>query len=143
MERCQDSLNALRKSRVELEAEATADNTRRREKQPRAAEEHAAEVAAQAAVAEAAAAELTTTRPCRKQGFCSGPCQRGAEGRAAVQGVPAGSGAAPQTCAQQHLAAGLSASDPLNTILPLLLKSRNLPITATGNAKAKAHWNHG
>jgi hypothetical protein len=52
----QDRLDALRKARAELEAEAAADNARRREQQARAAEEQAAEAATQAADAEAAAA---------------------------------------------------------------------------------------
>jgi flagellar biosynthesis GTPase FlhF len=50
----QDRLDALRKAKAELEAEAAADDARRREQQARAAEEQAAEAAAQVADAEAA-----------------------------------------------------------------------------------------
>ena len=53
LQRRQDRLDALRKAKAELEAEAAADNARRREQQTRTAEEQAAE----AADAEAAAAD--------------------------------------------------------------------------------------
>ena len=42
LQRRQDRLDALRKARAELEAEAAADNARRREQQARAAEKQAA-----------------------------------------------------------------------------------------------------
>ena len=45
----QDRLDTLRKARAELEAEAAADDARRREQQARAADEQAVEAAAQAA----------------------------------------------------------------------------------------------
>jgi hypothetical protein len=54
LQRRQDRLDALRKARAELEAEAAADNARRREQQARAAEEQTAETVAQVADAEAA-----------------------------------------------------------------------------------------
>ncbi|QPN64318.1 hypothetical protein [Synechococcus sp. CBW1004] len=56
LQRHHDRMDALRKAKAELEAEAAADHAHRREQQARAAEEQSAGPAAQAAYAEAAVA---------------------------------------------------------------------------------------
>jgi transposase len=118
LERRQDRLDAMRKARAELEAEAAADNARRREQQARAAEEQAAEAAAQALAKEAQQAERRA---------------KAARGRAEL---------ARRLAIDKAQVAGLSTPDPLISVDPLAMPSRNLPTTAAGVPKANAQRNH-
>ena len=137
----QDRLDALRKAKAELEAEAAADHARRREQQARAAEEQAAEAAAQAADAEAAAAadndeadadSEAAARALAKEAQQAERRARSARGRAEL---------ARKLAINKAQAAGLSTPDPLSSIDPLAMPSRNLPTTAAGDPKANAQRN--
>ena len=137
----QDRLDALRKAKAELEAEAAADHARRREQQARAAEEKATEAAVQAADAEAAAAadndETDPERVAAAQALAKEAQQaerraRSARGRAEL---------ARKLAINKAQAAGLSTPDPLSSMDLLTMPSRNLPTTATGDPKANAQRN--
>jgi transposase len=126
LQRRQDRLDALRKARAELEAEAAADNARRREQQARAAEEQAAEAAAQAAESEVAAQDLA------KEAQRAERRARSARGQAAL---------ARKLAIDKAEAAGHPFPDPLNSADPLAMPSRNLPTNAAGDTKANAQRN--
>ena len=142
LQRRQDRLDALRKARAELEAEAAADNARRREQQARAAEEQAAETAAEAAVAEAAAAaednsrseveSEAAARALAKEALQAERRARSARGRAEL---------ARRLAIEKAQAAGLSTQDPVSSVDPAAMPSRNLPTTAAGDPKANAQRN--
>jgi transposase len=139
----QDRLDALRKAIAELEAEAAADHARRREQQARAAEEQAAEAAAQAADAEAAAVaeengNCETESEAAAQALAKEAQQaerraRSARGRAEL---------ARKLAIEKAQAADLSTPDPLISVDPLAMPSRNLPTNAAGDPKANAQRNH-
>jgi hypothetical protein len=139
----QDRLDALRKAKAELEAEAAADHARRREQQARAAEEQAAEAAAQVADAEAAtvAADLdkadaeseAAAQALAKEAHQAERRARSARGRAEL---------ACKLAIEKAQAADLSTPDPLSSADPLAMPSRNLPTTAAGDPKANAQRNH-
>ena len=139
----QDRLDALRKAKAELEAEAAADHARRREQQARAAEEQAAEAAAQVADAEAAtvAADLdkadaeseAAAQALAKEAQQAERRARSARGRAEL---------ARKLAIEKAQAADLSTPDPLSSADPLAMPSRNLPTTAAGDPKANAQRNH-
>ncbi len=132
----------MRKAKAELEAEAAADNARRREQQARAAEEQAAEATAQAADAEAAAgaADNDKTDPeseaaaqaLAKEAQQAERRARSARGRAEL---------ARKLAIDKAQAAGLSTPDPLSSMDLLTMPSRNLPTTAAGEPKANAQRN--
>jgi hypothetical protein len=134
LQRRQDRLDALRKARAELEAEAAADNARRREQQARAAEEQAVEAAAAAPEdsdktdAESKAAAQTLAKEAQQAERLA----RAARGRAEL---------ARRLAIEKAQAAGLSTPDPLSSVDPLAMPSRNLPTTAVGEPKAKAQRN--
>ena len=138
----QDRLDALRKAKAELEAEAAADHARRREQQARAAEEQAAEAAAQVADAEAAtvAADLdkadaeseAAAQALAKEAQQAERRARSARGRAEL---------ARKLAIEKAQAADLSTPDPLSSADPLAMPSRNLPTTAAGDPKANAQRN--
>jgi transposase len=142
LQRRQDRLDALSKAKAELEAEAAADNARRREQQARAAEEQAAWAAAQSADAEAAAAaedsdKIDTERVAAAQDLAKEAQQaerraKAARGRAEL---------ARRLAIEKAQAAGLSTPDPLSSVDPLAMPSRNLPTTAAGDPKANAQRN--
>jgi len=142
LQRRQDRLDALRKAKAELQAEAAADNARRREQQARDAEEQAAEAAAQAADAEAAAAaedsdKIDTERVAAAQVLTKEAQQaerraKAARGRAEL---------ARKLAIDKAQAAGLSTPDPLNSADPLAMPSRNLPTNVAGDPKANAQRN--
>ena len=133
----QDRLDALRKARAELEAEAAADNARRREQQARAAEELAAAAAAQATDAEAAdkddAESEAAAQAIAKEARQAERRAKAARGRAEL---------ARRLAIEKVQAAGLSTPDPLSSVNPLAMPSRNLPTTAAGDPKANAQRNH-
>ena len=130
----QDRLDALRKARAELEAEAAADHARRREQQARAAEEHSAEAAA--AVAEendkSDAGSEAAAQALAKEAQQSERRAKAARGRAEL---------ARGLAIEKAQAAGLSTPDPLTSVDPLAMPSRNLPTTAAGDPKANAQRN--
>jgi transposase len=130
----QDRLDALRKAKAELEAEAAADHARRREQQARAAEEQAAEAAAQAADAEAAAAadSVAAAWALAKEAQQAERRARSARGRAEL---------ARKLAIDKAQTAGLSTPDPLSSMDPLAMPSRNLPTTPGGDPKANAQRN--
>jgi len=142
LQRRQDQLDALRKAKAELEAEAAADHARRREQQARSAEEQAAEAAAQAADAEAAAAaedsdKIDTERVAAAQVLTKEAQQaerraKAARGRAEL---------ARKLAIDKAQAAGHPFPDPLNSADPLAMPSRNLPTTVAGDPKANAQRN--
>jgi len=134
LQRRQDRLDALRKARAELEAEAAADNARRREQQARAAEEQAAEAAAAApedsdkADAESKAAAQALAKEAQQAERRA----KAARGRAEL---------ARKLAIEKAQAAGLSTPDPLSSDDPVAMPSRNLPTTAAGDPKANAQRN--
>ena len=115
LQRRQDRLDALRKAKAELEAEAAADHSRRREQQARAAEEQAAEAAA------AAEADAGTDARAARQ----------AERRA--QAARERAELAQQLAIAKAEAAGQAAPDPQASVDPLAMPSRNLPTNAAGD----------
>jgi transposase len=138
----QDRLDALRKAKAELEAEAAADHARCREQQARAAEEQAAEAAAQVADAEAAtvaadhdkadAESEAAAQALAKEAQQAERRARSARGRAEL---------ARKLAIEKAQAAVLSTPDPLSSADPLAMPSRNLPTTAAGDPKANAQRN--
>jgi transposase len=139
LQRRQDRLDALRKARAELEAEAAADNARRREQQARAAEEQAAD-AAEAEKAAAVAEENDKTDAESKAGAQA----LAKEARQAERRARAARGRAElarRLAIEKAQAAGLSTPDPLSSVDPLAMPSRNLPTTAVGDPKANAQRN--
>jgi transposase len=134
LQRRQDRLDALRKARAELEAEAAADNARRREQQARAAEEQAAEAAAAApedsdkADAESKAAAQALAKEAQQAERRA----KAARGRAEL---------ARKLAIEKAQASGLSTPDPLSSDDPVAMPSRNLPTTAAGDPKANAQRN--
>ncbi len=130
----QDRLDALRKARAELEAEAAADHARRREQQARAAEEHSAEAAA--AVAEendkSDAGSEAAAQALAKEAQQSERRAKAARGRAEL---------ARRLAIEKAQAADLTTQDPRIDIDPLAMPSRNLPTTAAGEPKANAQRN--
>lgn len=129
LERRQDRLDALRKARAELEAEAAADDARRREQQARAAEEQAAEAADND---EAGAESEAAAQAFAKEAQQAERRAMAARGRAEL---------ARRLAIEKAQAAGLSSPDPLSSVDPLAMPSRNLPTTAAGDPKAKAQRN--
>lgn len=129
LERRQDRLDALRKARAELEAEAAADDARRREQQARAAEEQAAEAADND---EADAESEAAAQAFAKEAQQAERRAMAARGRAEL---------ARRLAIEKAQAAGLSSPDPLSSVDPLAMPSRNLPTTAAGDPKAKAQRN--
>jgi transposase len=139
LQRRQDRLDALRKARAELEAEAAADNARRREQQARAAEEQAAD-AAEAEKAAAVAEENDKTDAESKAGAQA----LAKEARQAERRAKAARGRAElarRLAIEKAQATGLSTPDPLSSVDPLAMPSRNLPTTAVGEPKANAQRN--
>ena len=136
LERRKDRLEALRKARAELEAEAAADNARRREQQARAAEEQAAEAAAEAAAAadndKSDAESEVSAQALAKEAQQAERRAKAARGRAEL---------ARRLAIEKAQAAGLSTPDPLSSVDPLAMPSRNLPTTAAGDPKANAQRN--
>jgi len=130
LQRRQDRLDALRKAKAELEAEAAADHARRREQQARAAEEQAAEAAAQAA---ADTESEVAARALAKEAQQAERRAKAARGRAEL---------ASKLAIDKAQAAGLSTPDPLIRVDPLAMPSRNLPTTAAGDPKGNAQRNH-
>ena len=132
----QDRLNALRKAKAELEAEAAADNARRREQQACTAEEQAAE----AADAEAAAADNdkntakseAAVQVLAKEAQQAERRAKAARGRAEL---------ARKLALDKARAADLPAPDLPSSVDPLAMPSRNLPTTAAGDPKANAQRN--
>jgi hypothetical protein len=126
LQRRQDWPDALRKARAELDAEAAADHARRRDQQARCAEEQAAVAAAQAADADAAAAAAAADND-----------KIDTERVAAVQALAKEA----QQAERRAKAAGLSTPDPLSSVDPLAMPSRNLPTTAAGDPNSNAQRN--
>jgi transposase len=140
LQRRQDRLDALRKARAELEAEAAADNARRREQQARAAEEQAAD-AAEAEKAAAVAEENDKTDAESKAGAQA----LAKEAQQAERRAKAAHGRAElarKLAIEKAQAAGLSTPDPLSSVDSLAMPSRNLPTTAAGDPKANAQRNY-
>jgi len=129
LQRRQDRLDALRKAKAELEAEAAADHARRREQQARAAEEQAAEAAAQAA---ADTESEVAARALAKEAQQAERRARSARGRAEL---------ARRLAIDKAQAADLSTPDSLSSADPLAMPSRNLPTTAAGDPKGNAQRN--
>ena len=129
LQRRQDRLDALRKAKAELEAEAAADHARRREQQARAAEEQAAETAAEAAAAEAAAAAEdnddktnaeaeAAARALAKEAQQAERRARSARGRAEL---------ARRLAIEKAQGAGLSTQDRLSSVDPLAMPGATCP----------------
>ena len=130
----QDRLDALRKARAELEAEAAADHARCREQQARAAEEQATEAAAAAAEDndKSDAESEVSAQALAKEAQQAERRDKAARGRAEL---------ARRLAIEKAQAAGLSTPDPLSSVDPLAMPSRNLPTTAAGDPKANAQRN--
>jgi hypothetical protein len=130
----QDRLDALRKARAELEAEAAADHARCREQQARAAEEQATEAAAAAAEDndKSDAESEVSAQALAKEAQQAERRAKAARGRAEL---------ARRLAIEKAQAAGLSTPDPLSSVDPLAMPSRNLPTTAAGDPKANAQRN--
>jgi transposase len=137
----QDRLDALRKARAELEAEAAADNARRREQQARAAEEQAAEAAAEAADAEAAAAADNDEADAESEAAAQALAKEAQQAERRAKAARGRAELARRLAIDKAQAAGLSSPDPLSSVDPLAMPSRNLPTTAAGDPKAKAQRN--
>jgi transposase len=134
LQRRQDRLDALRKAKAELEAEAAADNARRREQQARAAEEQATEAAAAAAEDndKSDAESEVSAQALAKEAQQAERRAKAARGRAEL---------ARRLAIDKAQAADLSTPDPLSSVNPLAMPSRNLPTTAAGDPKANAQRN--
>jgi len=134
LKRRQDRLDALRKARAELEAEAAADHARCREQQARAAEEQATEAAAAAAEDndKSDAESEVSAQALAKEAQQAERRAKAARGRAEL---------ARRLAIEKAQAAGLSTPDPLSSVDPLAMPSRNLPTTAAGDPKANAQRN--
>jgi hypothetical protein len=141
LQRRQDRLVALRKARAELEAEAAADNARRREQQARAAEEQAAEAAA-AEKAAAVAEENDETDAESKAGEAQALAKEAQQAQRRARAARRRAELARKLAIDKAQAAGLSTPDPLSSVDPLAMPSRNLPTTAAGDPKANAQRNH-
>jgi transposase len=141
LERRQDRLDALRKARTELEAEAAADDARRREQQARAAEEQAAEAAAEAADAEAAAAADNDEADAESEAAAQALAKEAQQAERRAKAARGRAELARRLAIDKAQAAGLSSPDPLSSVDPLAMPSRNLPTTAAGDPKAKAQRN--
>jgi transposase len=137
----QDRLDALRKARTELEAEAAADDARRREQQARAAEEQAAEAAAEAADAEAAAAADNDEADAESEAAAQALAKEAQQAERRAKAARGRAELARRLAIDKAQAAGLSSPDPLSSVDPLAMPSRNLPTTAAGDPKAKAQRN--
>jgi transposase len=143
LKRRQDRLDALRKARAELEAEAAADNARRREQQARAAEEQAAEAAVQAADAEsAAAAEDKGNSDAESEAAAQALAKEAQQAERRAKAARGRAELARRLAIDKARVAGLSTPDPLISVDPLAMPSRNLPTTAAGVPKANAQRNH-
>jgi hypothetical protein len=128
-------------AKPERSLDAPADNARRSEQQARAAEEQAGATAAQTADAEAALApaaedsdKTDIERVAAVQALAKEAQQverraRAARGRAEL---------ARKLAIEKAQAAGLSTLDPLSSVDPLAMPSRNLPTTAAGDPNANA-----
>jgi len=136
----QDRLDALRKAKAELEAEAAADHARRREQQARAAEEQFAEAAAQAAAAETAPAteddENTTKAETEAEDAAQAHAVAAQQAERRARSARGRAELARKLAIDKAQAAGLSSPDPLSSVDPLAMPSRNLPTTAAGDPKA-------
>jgi len=137
----QDRLDALRKAKAELEAEAAADHARRREQQARAAEEQAAEAAAQAADAEAAAAADNDEADAESEAAAWALAKEAQQAERRARSARGRAELARKLAIDKAQAAGLSTPDPLSSMDPLAMPSRNLPTTAAGDPKANAQRN--
>ena len=133
----QDRLDALRKAKAELEAEAAADNARRREQQARAAEEQAAEAAAESA----AAAEDKGNSDAESEAAAQALAKEAQQAERRAKAARGRAELARRLAIDKAQAAGLSTPDPLSSVDPLAMPSRNLPTTAAGDPKAKAQRN--
>jgi hypothetical protein len=151
LQRRQDRLDALRKATAELEAEAAADNARRREQQARSAEEQAVEAAAQAADADATAADAIAAEAAAATDSDKSDAEREAAARALAKEAQQAERRARSARGRAELArrlaidkaqaADLSTPDPVISIDPLAMPSRNLPTTAAGEPKTNAQRN--
>jgi hypothetical protein len=137
----QDRLDALRKAKAELEAEAAADHARRREQQARAAEEQAAEAAAQAADAEAAAAADNDEADAESEAAAWALAKEAQQAERRAKAARGRAELARKLAIDKAQAAGLSTPDPLSSMDSLAMPSRNLPTTATGDPKGNAQRN--
>jgi transposase len=141
----QDRLDALRKAKAELEAEAAADHARRREQQARAAEEQFAEAAAQAAAAETTPAteddENTTKAETEAEDAAQAHAKAAQQAERRARSARGRAELARKLAIDKAKAAGLSTPDPLSSVDPVAMPSRNLPSTATGDPKGNAQRN--
>ena len=141
----QDRLDALRKAKAELEAEAAADHARRREQQAHAAEEQFAEAAAQAAAAETAPAteddENTTKADTEAEEAAQAHAKAAQQTERRARSARGRAELARKLAIDKAKAAGLSTPDPLSSVDPVAMPSRNLPTTAAGDPKANAQRN--
>jgi len=136
LQRRQDRLDAVRKARAELEAEAAADHARRREQQARAAEEQAARAAAELAATGADANSKADADP-----EAAAAAQAHAKAARRAQAARGQAELARKLAFDKAQAAGLSTPDPLRSADPLAMPSRNLPTNAAGDPKANAQRN--
>ncbi|MFZ9464270.1 MAG: transposase, partial [Vulcanococcus sp.] len=136
LQRRQDRLDALRKAKAELEAEAAADNARRREQQARIAEEQAAE----AADAEAAAAD-NDKNAAKSEAAAQALAHEAQQAERRAKAARGRAELARKLAVDKARAAGLPAPDLLSSVDPLAMPSRNLPTHAAGNPKANAQRN--
>jgi transposase len=138
LQRRQDRLDALRKAKAALEAEAAADNARRREQQARAAEEQAA----QAADAEAAAAaEENGKSDGESEAAARAHAKAARQAERRAQAARGRAELARQLAIEKAAAAGQPAPDPQASVDPVAMPSRNLPTNAAGDPKGNAQRN--
>ena len=133
----------LRKAELIDAQEVSADNARRREQQARAAEEQAAEAAVQAADAEsAAAAEDKGNSDAEGEAAAQALAKEAQQAERRAKAARGRAELARRLAIDKAQAAGLSSPDPLSSVDPLAMPSRNLPTTAAGDPKAKAQRNY-
>jgi len=130
---------------AEVEAEAAADHARRREQQAHAAEEQFAEAAAQAAAAETAPAteddENTTKAETEAEEAAQAHAKAAQQTERRARSARGRAELARKLAIDKAKAAGLSTPDPLSSVDPVAMPSRNLPTTAAGDPKANAQRN--
>ena len=143
LQRRQERLDALRKAKAALEAEAAADHARRREQQARAAEEQAAAAAATACAAAATGTDVNNQADGDPEAAAAAQAHakaaRQAERRA--QAARGRAELARQLAIEKAAAAGQPAPDPQASVDPVAMPSRNLPTNAAGDPRGNAQRN--
>jgi len=138
LQRRQDRLDALRKAKAALEAEAAADHARRREQQARAAEEQAAQAAAEVA---SAVAEESGKSDGEGEAAARAHAKAARQAERRAQAARGRAELARKLAIEKAAAAAQPAPDPQASVDPVAMPSRNLPTNAAGDPKGNAQRN--